>query len=169
MRVRLTRARGPQPTEGEACDDRSVNDSRLVAEDDGAPSTELVVVFRSTDPLEAGLVASALQDAGMMPLLRQDLPGGLSLPPVLTEPIVGQPTAVWLPKGDLAEAVALIRGMPGHRRPAYAIPAGSGPILGAGARPNDKARALAWVLLTGLCGVLVLRLGQALVQLFRRP
>ena len=146
-----------------------MNDTRLVAGDDGAPSTELVVVFRSTDPLEAGLVASALQDAGMMPLLRQDLPGGLSLPPVLTEPIVGQPTAVWLPKGDLDEAVTLIQGMPGSRRPAFEHAAGPGPILGAGARPNERARALAWVLLTGFCGVLVLRLGHALLQLFRRP
>ncbi len=102
-----------------------------------------VVVFRSSDPIEAGQVASALQDAGITAWLHDD-PAALQRS--VLEPFtvsLGQPSCVSVPGHDQARALSVI----GSLRPdlAVACPAEmSAPYSGVGQRPALAGRVLAW-------------------------
>ena len=127
--------------------------------------TQPVVVFRSSDPIEAGRIANALAEAGVKSWVHDDvalqLPWGLET----LELSLGRPSCVSVPATAREQALRIISGLRPRAFPAQSR-SGVEPIHGFGFQAPARGRLLAWVVLAGL---LLIGLASVLQVLRGRP
>jgi hypothetical protein len=115
-------------------------------------STEPVVVFRSSDPIECGSIASALSEAGVQAWLHDD-PASLTGPGLeWLEISVGRPSCVSVPACMRQHAISVITGLRPRAYPSKELPepppfwwTSQQAIQGFGFRASTVGRVAAWL------------------------
>jgi len=111
--------------------------------------SEPVVVFRSSDPVECGSIASALSDSGLQAWVHDDPPLHLGYGTEWLEASVGRPSCVSVPAHGREQALRIIGSLfpgalSGQQR------ASSDPVHGLGHRVTGRGRLIAWLALAAL-------------------